>query len=126
MKKIMVLNMENGELIINQGKLANTFASRLIGLMGKKKIVPGEGLMLYPCDMIHSVGMKIEIDVLFVSKEDRVVHIIERMPHNRISPRVKNARYVLELAAGQIAETGTIKGHKLEIILDEQVGSKHL
>ena len=118
MRKVMVINKDNLNIIMEQGELANTFFKRFKGLLGRKRICPGEGLLIYPCKMIHSFGMSLEIDVLFVSKQNRIVHIIERMLPNKISKHIKNASYVLELPSGQAARTGTKGGQELCVVVE--------
>lgn len=120
MKKIMVINRNNNNIIVEQGELANTFFNRLKGLLGRKTIYPGEGLLIYPCDMVHSIGMRMEIDVLFVSKDNRIVHIIERMIPNRISKQIENSCYVLELPSGYVARTGTKGGQDLCVVVESK------
>ncbi len=118
MQRAMVINRNNSNIIVEQGELANTFLSRFKGLLGRKCMNPGEGLLICPCDMIHSIGMKIEIDVLFVSRDNRIVHIIEKMVPNRISKYIKNSCYVIELPSGQIARTKTQHGQELCVVFE--------
>lgn len=121
MKKIMVINIDNGNILVEKGGLASNFFTRCKGLLGKKEMPPGEGLVLYPCNMVHSIGMQIVIDVLFVSRDNQVIYIIKEMAPNRISDLVNNAHYVVELPAGQACRTGTAIGQKISVIHGELV-----
>jgi len=56
-----------------------------------------------------------DIDILFISANNEIVYIIEKMTPNRISPHIKAAEYVIELPAGQVFRTGTIVGHIINI-----------
>ncbi|MEN6328166.1 MAG: DUF192 domain-containing protein [Syntrophomonas sp.] len=118
MQRAMVINRDNSNIIVEQGELANTFLTRLKGLLGRKSMNPGEGLLICPCDMVHSIGMKMEIDVLFVSQDNRIVNIIEKMAPNRISKHIKNSCYVIELPSGQIARTKTQHGQELCVVFE--------
>lgn len=118
MQKAVVINRDNSNIIVEQGELANTFLTRLKGLLGRRIMNPGEGLLIYPCDMIHSIGMKMEIDVLFVSQDNRILHIIERMVPNRISKHIKDSCYVVELPSGQVARTKTRGGQELCVVFE--------
>lgn len=118
MQRAMVINKENLNIIVEQGELANTFLTRLKGLLGRKSMNYGEGLLICPCDMIHSIGMKMEIDVLFVSQDNRIVHIIEKMAPNRISQHIKDSCYVIELPSGQVARTETRRGQELCVVFE--------
>lgn len=110
MQEMMVFNLSSTKLLCSQAKYANVFFRRLIGLLGKKELLEGEGLILSPCNMVHSLGMRMSIDVLFLSNTHEVIYRIERMPPNKISPCIKEASYVIELPAGLIAQTRTSLG----------------
>ncbi len=116
MRKTIIFNTSNGRLLAEEGSLANTFLSRLKGWLGKKAMPEGEGLIIYPCTKVHSIGMKIVIDVLFLSRSNEIVYIIKQMSPNRISPHIKNAHYVIELPAGQVLRTGTVVGDTVSVI----------
>jgi len=50
-------------------ELAETFLSRLRGLMGRKNLKKGRGLLLEPCNSIHMLFMRFSIDVIYLDKE---------------------------------------------------------
>ncbi|MEA1961392.1 MAG: DUF192 domain-containing protein [Bacillota bacterium] len=115
MHQIIVINEENDQILMENGKIADHFLSRLKGLLGVKTVGDGEGLMILPCNMVHTIGMKTDIDVLFVSDEGKVFHVIHSMKPGKMSPCIKNASYVIELPAGKVKRTGTIVGQKLSV-----------
>ena len=49
-------------------KIANNFFKRFLGLMGKKKLPGGEGLLIAPCKSIHMCFMRFSIDAIFIDK----------------------------------------------------------
>ena len=113
MQEMMVFNLSSTKLLCSQAQYANRFINRLIGLLGKKEMLEGEGLIIYPCNMVHSLGMRMTIDVLFLNQIHEVVYCMERMPPNKISPHIKDASYVIELPPGLIAQTNTRMGDKI-------------
>lgn len=115
MKNLTITNINNGKMLADQIKQADNFFTRLKGLLGVKKLNPGQGIIIVPCNMVHTLGMKISIDVLFVDRTGEIIHIIEAMPPNRFSPHVKKARYVVELSAGQAKKAGLVNGDKISI-----------
>jgi len=120
MQKVMVVNKCNGSIIVKNGRIADKFLARLRGLLGKEEFFAGEGLILAPCSMIHSIGMRIEIDVLFVATTGEIIHIIEKMQPNKVSPYIRNSCYVVEMPAGQVKRTCTTRGHMISIIQTKQ------
>lgn len=98
-------NPKTQEVFAGNLKMNDTFFSRLIGLMFKKNLPAGSGIVLKPCTQIHTCFMRFNIDVIFLDKNLQVLHVIENMPPWRISHLFLKARYTVELPAG------TLKGH---------------
>ncbi len=82
--------------------LAETFLSRLIGLMFKEKLVDADGLLIDPCRSIHTFFMKYSLDIVFLSEENKVIKIIRHMKPWRLSWIYFRAIKTLELPAGQL------------------------
>jgi len=59
-----------GECLLDEVEIADTFLRRLKGLLGRKKIEKGYGLLLIPCASIHMFFMKFSIDVFFLKEKD--------------------------------------------------------
>jgi len=95
-------------------RTAQTFLSRLAGLLGTAAIAEGEGLWIVPCRSVHTLGMRYPIDVAFLDARGVVVGILEGLPPNRIGRVFRDARGALELRAGTLAATGTAPGDRLE------------
>ena len=93
---------------------ASSLFSRMRGLLGTRNLSPGEGLWLFPCSSIHSLGMAFEFDALFLDAGMRVVALHRRFRKNRFSRIYWNARGVLELPEGTIERTGTEVGDEIE------------
>ena len=89
--------------IVNWIIHANTYTRRLKGLMGTKALPVDTGLLLEPCNSVHTWHMKYPIDVIYLSSQDQVLHIEPSMPPNTWGKRVKNAAKVLEINAGLAA-----------------------
>ncbi|RLA63237.1 MAG: DUF192 domain-containing protein [Epsilonproteobacteria bacterium] len=82
-------------------KLADSTFSRVKGLMFDEKI-EGDGLLIRPCNSIHTFFMKFNIDVLFLNKSLKVVKIIRNMPPWRMSKIYWSAWQVLEFSGGSL------------------------
>lgn len=108
------MNLETNEIILHQLDQADHFISRLKGLMWKKDLPENTGLMINPCNSVHCFFMRFPIDVVFVDKDHRVVHIIANMKPGSISPIVKKAKYVIEANGKTISKQVNI-GDKVAI-----------
>lgn len=113
---LRAVNRTRNAVLVERGHIADNAWSRLCGLLGHPPLQPGEGLLLRGEKAIHTIGMTFAIDVLFLDRGGRVVHLIHSMQPLRLSPFVSRAVDVLELPAGTLARTGTTVGD--EVILD--------
>lgn len=110
---MIVRNLTAGGGLGDGVRRADSFGLRLLGLMFRARLAPGEGLLIQPCQQVHTHFMRFPIDVLFLDEGMRVVQIIRAMAPWRFSPRVAEARAVLELAAG--AATEVALGDQLKV-----------
>ncbi len=93
-------------------RVAKGFLDRALGLLGRVDLPPGEGLLLAPCDCIHTFFMRFAIDVVFLDAHGEVIAIHARVPAWRILHRA-GATGVLELAAGAAGDAGLRVGDLL-------------
>ena len=82
-------------------------------MLGTSSLEAGDGLLIEPCQSIHSFFMQYPFDALFLNRGGRVVHVIHAMKPFRLSRHVFSGHSVLELPAGVIATTGTEKGDQI-------------
>lgn len=85
---------------------ANNIITRTIGLLGKKSLSPEKGILISPCNGIHSIGMRFEFDAVFLDKNGQILYIIEKMKPFNLSKIVRKAKKVLELAGGTVEKFG--------------------
>ena len=92
--------------------VADRRASRRRGLLGKDRI---EGaLLIRPCRSVHTIGMRVPVDVAFCDG-DLVVLRVVTVPRNRVTRAVLRARAVVEAEAGSFARWGVGPGDRLEV-----------
>jgi uncharacterized membrane protein (UPF0127 family) len=70
------------------------------GLLGYPELQEGEGLLIKPCNMIHTFGMRHCIDAVFIDRQFRVLKIASHIRPLRMR-QCFSAHAVLELAQGQ-------------------------
>jgi hypothetical protein len=109
-----VTNLTRNTLLADRSSRADTFMTRLKGLMGVTDFPLGEGLLIEPCTSIHTFFMKLPIDALFLDKELQVVDICHSMQAWRMSKVYFGARSVLELPAGTALASQTEPGDRLQ------------
>jgi uncharacterized membrane protein (UPF0127 family) len=115
MANLQVENATRGQTLVTAGRVANNMWTRLRGLIGSKPLGPGQAMLISPCQSIHTHFMSFPIDVLYVDTDRRVVALDQAMPPWRFGRLYRTARWVLELPAGVIAQTGTQVGDQLKL-----------
>lgn len=104
-----------GKSLPIQIERADTFISRFKGLMFRRKPLDKEGLWIKPCNSIHMCFMFFPIDVVFLDKDKRVVHLVEELKPWRLVPPVAHSKSVLELPVGTIKQYQLKKGDRLDL-----------
>lgn len=110
---LKVFNESRGTIVADQVEIADTFLKRLVGLMGKRSLVPGEGLFLPQVTSIHTFFMRFPIDVVFLDGQGVVVRIEKALPPFRIAMGGRNARATLELPVTPTDATAIAPGDRL-------------
>lgn len=108
-------DVTRGATLADSGRLASNAWHRLRGLLGTKTLETGEGLLLRPCQSVHTFFMAFPIDVVFVDRYFRIVELHRAMPPFRLSRFVRRARFVIELPAGTIERVGAEVGDLIAI-----------
>ena len=94
--------------------VADTSANRRTGLLKHTRLEAGEGLLIVPCESVHTFFMKFPIDLVYLDKHRKVRKVRHAVPAWRLSACF-SARSVLELPAGTVARTGTAVGDQLAV-----------
>lgn len=88
-----------GEVLCRAGCAESLFA-RMRGLLGRRGLPAGEGLLLSPCSGIHTLGMRFAIAAVYLDSEWRILRVDPRVPPGRwFCSGGLRTRRVLELAA---------------------------
>lgn len=115
--KYRLLNRSNQTVLASEVELADSSWTRMKGLLGQtsERFTAGKGLWITPSQGVHTIGMKFPIDVVYLDKGYRVIHVSHSLPPFRIAAMKFRARSVIELPAGTLAQTRTSVGDVLEI-----------
>lgn len=88
--------------ILGNVKTADTFNLRAMGLMFKPSMGEMDGLLIEPCNSIHTFFMKFSIDVVFLNRHNKIIRIFRDMPPWRMTRMYFSATKVLEMQAGKL------------------------
>ena len=110
-----VTNLTRKTILGEKIHRADPFAARFKGLLGKRSLASGEGLIISPCNSVHTFFMAIPIDVIFLDAENRVLHIDGSLAPWRMSRLHLSATSVIELPAQMARATATDLNDQLRI-----------
>jgi uncharacterized protein len=108
--RTMELRTADGREVARSVHMACSFTSRW---SGRFRRVPGgehERVLLVPCRSVHTIGMRFAIDVVFLSRQMKIVGLAAAIPPWRFKLAPSGTRWILQLAAGQIAAAGLTVG----------------
>ena len=111
------LNRTRQAYLATRLAVADGHWSRLRGLIGtsSNEFGQGRGLWITPCRGVHTLWMRFPIDVLYLNREQVVLHLETNLRPWRFAPVRSQARSVLELPPDTVKTTGTCIGDQIEI-----------
>lgn len=112
--KISVMNATRRTQLAD-AMIADTPTLRRKGLLGLRRLGPGDGLWLTNVQSIHTNGMTYPIDVVFIDGSGNVTRTVVGMGPGG-SAMSTSAKHTLELPAGVVGRTGTLVGDKVFIL----------
>ncbi|HUQ92729.1 MAG TPA: DUF192 domain-containing protein [Bryobacteraceae bacterium] len=102
---------------------ADTFFTRLRGLLGRTRLDGDDGMWVVPSKGIHSIGVLFAVDLVYLDADEKVVHTIENFRPFRIAPLKIKAQTVLELPLRTIYSSRTQTGDQIRVCSPEQLKS---
>ena len=114
------------QALATNAAFARGWRARMVGLLGRRELPAGEGLVFERCRAIHTVGMRFAIDLVFFDRAWRVVGLRAEVVPGRFAGPVPAAWGVIELPAGSLAEAGVRVGDQLEVVLTKLLASDRL
>ena len=106
------MTRRDGVVVCEECLVAATPLARMRGLLGRRSLPSGQGILLRPAASIHTFFMRFSIDAVFLDDELKVVWIEPDLRPWRAAGR-RGARAVLELPAGECARRGLSVGDSI-------------
>ena len=110
----IALRREDGKIVCERCLLAETALTRMRGLLGRRNLPPGEGILLKPASSVHMAFMRFAIDAVFLDRDLRVLKIADDLKPWRAAG-ARGAKSVVELPAGEAARRGLTVGDRLTV-----------
>ncbi len=109
----VVLRREvDGQVVCDRCLVADTLPRRMRGLLGRRELLPGEGIVMRPGWSIHTAFMRFPIDVVFIDANQVVLEVVPGLKPWRTAV-CRGAHDVVELASGECARRGLEAGDRV-------------
>jgi uncharacterized membrane protein (UPF0127 family) len=108
----LTLRREDGRVVCERCIVADRAHRRMRGLLGRRGLKPGEGMVLRPAWNVHTAFMRFPIDVVFLDSDQVVVRLERDVPPWR-TVSCRGAREVVELASGECERRGLEVGDRV-------------
>jgi len=115
LRKLKIENATKEVTLADEAGIADTFFGRLKGLLGRKDLPKGDGLVIDPCTGIHTVGMKFGMDVIFLDRSSCVIGLRTGIAPNHLTRIFWKAKRAVELPVATIEDSGTDIGDLIRI-----------
>jgi uncharacterized membrane protein (UPF0127 family) len=112
--KTVSLRTEEGQVVCERCLVADSPWSRMRGLLGRRGLESGEGLLLRPTGSVHTFFMHFPIDVVFLSRDGEVLKVAQALPAWRTAG-ARRAKAALELAADEAQRREIRVGTRLDL-----------
>ena len=108
-----LVNLDTGVTLVSRIDAALDSAARRRGLLGRAGL-DDEGLVIAPCNAVHTFFMRFPIDIAFVTREGAITRCFSQVPSWRIV--MWRGFATVELPAGTLRRTETKRAQRLALI----------
>ena len=119
MRRMVARNTSVNRVLADRVDVADTRATRAVGLLSRTGLAPGEGLWIVPSRGVHTCWMRFTIDVLALDEAGTVIDCVSNLKPWRLRLPRRGTAGVLELPAGTVAASGTAVGHQVRLEMAE-------
>jgi uncharacterized membrane protein (UPF0127 family) len=119
MRRMVARNISLNRILADRVGVADTRATRAVGLLSRDGLEPGEALWIVPSRGVHTWGMRFAIDVLALDQAGTVIDLVSNLKPWRLRLPRRGTAGVLELPAGTVAASGTAVGHHVLLEMAE-------
>jgi uncharacterized protein len=114
--RLIAFNRTRAQYLATRVELADNPWTRLRGLIGRSALQfpQGSGLWIVPCRGVHTWAMSFPIDVVYLTRDNAVLHMEQGLKPWRFGAVRIQAASVLELPENTLVATSTTIGDQLE------------
>jgi uncharacterized protein len=124
---LIARNVDTGAVVADLVAVADTRATRAVGLLNRTGFERGEGLWIVPSRGVHTCRMRFAIDMVALDGSGIVIDRVANLKPWRVRLPRRGTAGVLELPVGTLSRSGTDIGHRIafEPHVDARVRGDH-
>ena len=111
---VSLKRVADGVVVAARTTIAKSLRLRYVGFIGWKAIGDDDAILFEGASSVHTVGMSLAIDIVFLTRDFTITRIAAAVPPLRPWVGARRARAVLELRAGRAAALDLRVGDRLE------------
>jgi uncharacterized protein len=111
--RLRVINVTRSTELASKAEVAKSGGKRSKGLLGRKGLMPGEGMWILPCEAIHTFFMQFAIDLVYLDRRNHIKKVVSNVSPWRLSACL-SAHSVLELPSGTVHNSQSRAGDVVE------------
>lgn len=114
-KRILrAVNVSRDAVLGDKIRVADSGLTRIVGLLGERGLLQGDGLLIVPSQGVHTWGMQFPIDIAVLDDNWTVMALRSNMGPFRMTRVFWKAAAVLELPSGLLQRSSTTVGDHIE------------
>jgi uncharacterized protein len=110
---VIARNLDTGSVVATTVAVADSRATRAVGLLNRSTFEAGEGLWIIPSRGVHTWWMRFPIDIVALDDRGVVIDHVTNLKPWRIRLPRRGTAGVLELPVGALSRSGTSLGHRI-------------
>ena len=110
---LIARNVDTGTVVADLVAVADTRATRAVGLLNRTGFERGEGLWIVPSRGVHTCWMRFAIDMVALDGAGIVIDRVANLKPWRVRLPRRGTAGVLELPVGTLSRSGTDIGHRI-------------
>lgn len=110
-----LIDAKDGKILLDELEIADTFWKRFKGLQLRRSMPESSGILLSPCQSLHTCFMRFPIDVIHLDSNDRVLSVSRNVRPWRLHFCPRGTHCVIET----MRETSTLSTDDLVQIASE-------
>ncbi len=95
-----LVSKTTGKTVVARLEIADGFWSRLVGLQFRRELPADTGLLLVPCNSVHTCFVRFPVDVVFLDGHGCVLAVRHNLRPWRLALGPRKSHAVLEIPTG--------------------------